>query len=495
MKFVLQRIGIDTHKESVAFLDDDDLICHSVEFQPMDRIEISGDGQRVLCVLNAVEAEVVPRGAIGLSNYAFAKLGLPEGTEVDVRPAEPPASTDLLRARMAGKRFSPEDIRKIVHDIVEGRYSKIELTAFVVAATINALDDDEVYALATATVESGERLQFKNSVIADKHCIGGVPGNRTTPIVVAIAAAAGLVIPKTSSRAVTSPAGTADTMETLMNVELPLERIYEVVGKESGCLVWGGALNLAPPDDLIIRVEHPLHIDSESFMIASILSKKSAAGATHLVLDIPVGRGGKAETPQKAEHLQERFENLATRLNLRIKTIFTDGTQPVGRGIGPVLEAQDVLAVLSNDPNAPLDLREKSLHLAGALLELTGALPQDQGRARAEALLRSGAAFEKFERIRALQGYRQLSAPGRYCEEIRATKGGRVQAIHNRLIARIAKLAGAPRDAGAGVFLHKHVGDFVQQGEPLFRVHAHSAETLGFALRFWEEHLDILEIR
>ena len=494
MKFTLKRMGVDTHKESVAFLDDDDLLCRCLGLHPMDRIEISAGERRLLAMLNAVEGTLVPRGTLGLSNYAFTKLDLPAGTDVEVKPAEPPASMDLLRAKMAGKRLSQDDFGNIVSDIVEGRYSRIELTAFVVAATINSLDDDEVYALIRAMVENGEQLHFDSPIVADKHSIGGIPGNRTTPIVASIVAAAGLLIPKTSSRAVTSPAGTADTMEVLMNVELSIERSYEVVKKENGCLIWGGALNLAPADDLIIRIEHPLNIDSESLMISSILAKKKAAGSTHIVLDIPVGPGSKAPTRKKADHLKARFEQVARRLGLKIRVLLTDGSQPIGHGVGPVLEAQDVLKVLRNEPDAPADLREKSLYLAGELLELTGKVAPGHGRQRAQALLQSGRAYEKFERIRNLQGRRELSEPGQDTQEIRAEKSGRVRAIHNKVIARIAKLAGAPRDPGAGVYVFKHVGDPVERGESLLRVHAESREPLNFAMRFWEEHRNAVGI-
>jgi len=487
-------MGVDTHKESVAFLDDDDLLCRCLGLHPMDRVEISASSRKLLAVLNAVEGTLVPRGTLGLSNYAFANLGLPEGADVELRPTEPPASMDLLRAKITGKRLSQDDFRNIVGDIAEGRYSRIELTAFVVAATINSLDDDEVYALTRAMVENGEQLHFDNPIVADKHSIGGIPGNRTTPIVASIVAAAGLLIPKTSSRAVTSPAGTADTMEVLMNVELPIERSYEIVKKENGCLIWGGALNLARADDLIIRIEHPLNIDSESLMISSILAKKKAAGSTHIVLDIPVGPGSKAPTRKKADRLKTRFEEIGRRLGLKIRVLLTDGSQPIGHGVGPVLEAQDVLKVLRNEPDAPTDLREKSLYLAGELLELTGKVGSGHGRQRAQALLQSGQAYEKFERIRNLQGRRELPEPGQDTQEILAEKSGSVKAIHNEVIARVARLAGAPRDPGAGVYIFKHIGDPVKLDEPLFRVHAQSEQPLGFALKFLEEHRDAIEV-
>jgi thymidine phosphorylase len=453
----------------------------------MDRIMVSANGRSVLAVLNVVEGTVVPHGTIGLSNTAFARLGATDDTIVDVRPADPPASMDMLRIKMAGRELSSADYGFIVDDIVQGRFSKIELTAFVVSAMIFGLTDDEVIGFTNAMIETGDQLRFDSPVVADKHCTGGVPGNRTTPIVTSIAAAAGLVIPKTSSRSVTSPAGTADTMETVMDVELPAARIYDVVKKENGCLVWGGALNLAPADDMIIQVEHPLGIDAESLMISSILAKKKAAGSTHVLLDIPCGLGTKAETPQKAERLKKRFEELGARLGLNIRCLLTDGSQPIGNGIGPALEAQDVMKVLRGDPDAPIDLREKSLILASELLELAA---QSHGDVIAERILSSGQAYEKFERIRNLQGRREIPPLGVHTQEILAEKKGTVTAINNRIIARVAQLAGAPHNAGAGVYLAKHVNEPVDFHQLLFRLYAESDEALAFAIRYWEEKAD-----
>src|SRR5208282_4106914 len=444
MKLVLKRIGIDAFRENIAFLDHDELKKFSVGLHPMDRVEVSANDRKVLAVLDVAEGSTVPTGGIGLSNYAFAKLGVQSGATVDVRPADPPKSLETLRRKMSGAHMLPEDFVDIVEDIVEARYSKVELTAFVVAATVNPLDDDEVYSLTNAMIDRGEQLQFKGSIIADKHSIGGVPGNRTTPIVVSIAAASGLIIPNTSSRAVTSPSGTADTGETLMNVELSVKHIIELTVSEKGCLVWGGALNLAPADDLIIQVEHPLSIDSESFMISSILAKKKAAGNTHVLLEVPTGSGSKAETTERGVRLEQRFRKIGARLGLNIQVVIVDGSQPIGNGIGPVLEAKDVLKVLRNEPDAPTDLKERSLYLSGELLELTGQTPHGRGRNLAENLLQSGEAYKKFERIRSLQGRKELAALGTHVKEIRARRSGRVNMVRNRIIARTANLAGAP---------------------------------------------------
>jgi len=490
----LKRIGIDTHRENIAFLANDDLTGRALGLHPMDRIEITGNSRRLVAVLNIVEGNVVPVGAIGLSNMAFEKLGVSDNSIVDVAPADAPESLDSLRNKLFGKSLNSYDYEKIVEDIVQGRYSKVELTAFVVSATVNGLNDDETEWLTKAMVNSGDQLKFDSTVVADKHSVGGVPGNRTTPIITSIAAAAGLLIPKTSSRSVTSPAGTADTMETLMNVELQAEQIYEIVEKENGCLVWGGAVNLAPADDLIIQIEHSLVIDAQSLMISSILAKKKAAGATHVLLDIPVGYGTKAETLEKGEFLKERFERLGRRLGLNLRVLLTDGSQPIGNGIGPALEAHDIIKVLTNHPEAPVDLREKSLYLAGQLLELAGKSTPGQGQTVAQQVLTSGDALDKFERIRTLQGRHEIPALGSYTKDILAERNGKVNAIDNRIISRVAQLAGAPHNPGAGIYLAHHLNDDVEKNHLLFRIYAESEESLYFATKYCAENPDVIRI-
>ena len=208
------------------------------------------------------------------------------------------------------------------------------------------MDLQETIDLTRAMVGAGERIDWGRAPIADKHCVGGLPGNRTTPIVVAIAAAAGLTMPKTSSRAITSPAGTADVMETLTRVDLDVPAMRRVVESEGGCFVWGGALTLSPADDVLVRVERSLDLDSDAQLVASVLSKKIAAGATHALIDIPVGPTAKVRTEEHAQRLQALLEQVAAAHGLQLRALRTCGAQPVGAGVGPALEAHDVLAVL-----------------------------------------------------------------------------------------------------------------------------------------------------
>jgi thymidine phosphorylase len=318
--------------------------------------------------------------------------------------------------------------------------------------------------------------------VADKHCIGGIPGNRTSMLVVPIVAAHGMPIPKTSSRAITSPAGTADTMEVLCNVDVPLPRLLEVVHAERGCLAWGGNARLSPADDVLISVERPLGIDSRGQMVASILSKKLAAGSTHLLIDIPVGPSAKVRHMEAAQRLRKLFEFVGDRLGLHLEVIITDGRQPIGAGIGPVLEARDVMRVLQNDPNAPVDLRQKSLRLAGRILEFDPDIRGGKGYAIARDILDSGRALDKMNAIIDAQG-RQAIAPklGERHFDVVSPNAGVVIAIDNFHLARVARYAGAPMEKGAGVDLFKKLGEAVNKGDSLYRVYAQHPAELGFA--------------
>ncbi|MCW8874894.1 MAG: thymidine phosphorylase, partial [Gammaproteobacteria bacterium] len=312
--------------------------------------------------------------------------------------------------------------------------------------------------------------------------------NRTSMLIVPIVAAHGMLIPKTSSRAITSPAGTADTMEVLANVDLTPAQLHDIVRHQRGCLAWGGTANLAPVDDVLIAVERPLGLDSAGQMVASILSKKIAAGSTHLLVDIPIGPTAKMRHMREALALRKLFEFVGDRLGLHLEVMLTDGRQPVGRGIGPVLEARDVMQVLENDPDAPHDLRQKSLQLAGRILEFDPDVRGGNGYAIARDILESGRALEKMRQIIMVQGAQLMALePSPLTLEIPAQADGVVTRIDNFQLARIARLAGAPMDKGAGVDLLKKLGDPVQAGEPLYRLHARFPADFQFARRLAEQ--------
>lgn len=490
----LKWLGIDTQKEFVVYMRSDCPVCISEGFTALTRLMVILGGQTIIATLNVVHSDLLDHSQASLSTSAWNRLNATEGDKIRFSHLHPAESMSRVRAKIYGQTLGPEAYDHIISDIVNHKYSTAELAAFVTACAGDRLKLNEIISLSRAMVKAGSRLDWPGDIIADKHCVGGLPGNRTTPIVVAIAAAAGLTIPKTSSRAITSPAGTADTMETMAPVNLSIDHIRKVVEQEGGCVVWGGAVRLSPADDILIGVERALDIDTEGQMISSVLSKKAAAGSTHVVIDIPVGHTAKVRTPEAAQQLSRYFSSVGAAIDLSVEVIQTEGTQPVGRGIGPALEARDVLAVLQNHENAPEDLKQRALLLTGSLLELAGLTRQGEGESRAESILDSGKAWEKFRAICEAQGGFREPGTASFTHDITAEHAGVISTIDNRRLAKIAKLAGAPHDSTAGLTLHAPLDTKVEKGQPLITVHAEARGTLEYALEYVQSQSNILEV-
>lgn len=469
-------------------------VCASEGFEARSRLQVSCGERSIIATLNIVRSNLLGMGQAGVSEYAWHLLGASEGDEITVGHAKHVKSLSYIRSKIYGHTLSSEQIQEIIKDIAAGRYSDIYLSSFLTACSGNHMTDEELTSLTGAMVNVGEKLSWGSRMIVDKHSVGGLPGNRTTPIIVSIVAAFGLTIPKTSSRAITSPAGTADTMSVLAPVEIDIATMKKVVEKEKGCIVWGGAVNLSPADDIMIAVERALSLDSEAQLVASILSKKVVAGSTHVVIDLPVGPTAKVRSYEMANKLKNYFESIGESLGVAIKVVFGDGTQPIGYGIGPALEARDVLWVLQGDSRAPQDLRNRAITLSGAILEFSPDVKMGQGVKIATELLDNGKAWQKFQAICKAQGGMREIPIAQYTYSYTATKNGTVTDIDNRRIALVAKLAGAPQDKAAGIDLRVSIGSKVQKKDELFTVHAQSSGELRYALDYLMEESDVIKI-
>ena len=489
-----RRLGIATHEEAQVFLHQGCPVCRSEGFSSHARVLVSNDSRSIVANLYQVTSGIVECDEAGFSDSAWERLGLEDGALVRIIHAPPLDSLSAVRGKVYGRPLDNKTATAIIEDVAQGRSSNIQLSAFLTACAARPLERDEIVALTRAMIDVGDRITWGGGKILDKHSVGGLPGNRTTPILVAIVAACGLTIPKTSSRAITSPAGTADTMETMAPVELDLVQMRRVVERENGCVVWGGAVHLSPTDDILIRVERVLDLDSEGQLVASILSKKIAAGSTQLVVDMPVGATAKVRSREAAEMLSRSLVDVGHAFGLNTRVIAADGSQPVGRGIGPALEARDVLAVLQCKPEAPQDLRAHALVLAANLLEIGGAARDGEGAVLAAEILDSGRAWAKFQRICEAQGGMRTPPVAPHRHNVVANHAGRVANIDNRRLAKLAKLAGAPEDRAAGLDLHVRLGVRVENGEPLYTIHAESPGELIYALHFARHNPGIIEI-
>jgi len=485
MKLKVKDIDIATGWPLVAVLNETDAL--KLDLHHGDRIKIKKGKKSVIAIIDISESKkTVPSGQIGLYEEVLTKLNTKSGNFVDVSLVEKPLSIQFIKKKLKGKKLSYEEFYQIIDDIIKNKLSGIEITYFVSACYMHELNIDESVSLTKAMINTGEILKLNKYPVMDKHCIGGVAGNRTTMVVVPIIAAAGLTIPKTSSRSITSPAGTADTMEVLCNVCFSIKEIKKIVRKTNACLVWGGSVNLAPADDKIIRIEHPVSLDPEGQLLASILAKKKSVSATHLLVDIPIGKGAKIESKIKTFHLKRLFESISKKLEIKIRVVITDGSQPIGNGVGPALEARDIMWVLENNSRQPFDLREKSVKMAGLLLEMGGKAKKGTGFKKALEILESGAAYKKMIDIIKAQGGKKIKADnikiGKFVYKFKSNKSGIIAHIDNNSISKIAKAAGAPLDKGAGIYLYKHVKEHVKMNEIVFIIHAENKQKLNYAI-------------
>jgi len=448
-----------------------------------NRVYIEKNKRRLISIVDTVSG-LIKKNEIAVSDEIVKKLDLKNKQLVEVEITEKPNSIDLIKKKIKGKKLTKKEINEIISDISNNSLTEAEIAFFISAVNDKGMSIKETKNLVEAMVDTGTVIKLRGKV-ADKHSIGGIPGNRTTPIVVSICAAAGLVMPKTSSRAITSAAGTADVIETLAKVDFSTKEIKKILRKTGACFVWGGALGLAPADDKILRVGRVVKIDPTAQMLASILSKKISVDSNYILIDIPYGKTAKVSR-RKAEKLKTNFIKLGKSFRLHIAVVLTDGSKPVGNGIGPVLEMIDILKVLKGI-NPPIDLEKKSVMLAGKILEMVGKAGKGRGKKLALKILDSGKAYKKFQEIiKAQKGKIKKLKPGKYQYTIRADKNTKIKEINNKLINTLARFAGCPEDKAAGIYLYRKDGT-IKKHEKLLTIYATSEEKLEHAKKFYKK--------
>ncbi len=484
MRLRVKDVNIATGGPLIVIMNSQDALENDFHYE--DRIRLTHNKRNAIAILDIAESGTqVPRGEIGLMEEVLAKLNVKKGQIVEVSQERAPQSIRYIKEKLDGKELTAPQIDEIIRDVVSNSLTPIEMTYFVAACYTKGLSRNETVALAKSIVNNGDIFRPGSKIVVDKHCVGGVPGNRTTMIVVPLIAAAGLTIPKTSSRSITSPAGTADSMEVLADVSVPLQKLKRIIKKTHACMIWGGAFGLAAADDKLIRLRHPLSLDPVGMVLASVLAKKKSVSATHILIDIPLGKGAKIETKKEAQKFKNLFEDIGTKLGMKVRVIITKGSEPIGNGIGPALEARDVLWVLKNDKRAPKDLAKKSLDMAGIIFEMVCKSKKGQGRKLAEHILFSGKGYKKMVQIINAQGPK-ITDPskiklGKFKKDIKSHKAGMIRRIDNKTISGIAWSAGAPVDKAAGLYLYKHCNDRVFKGEAIYTLYSNSREKLKYA--------------
>jgi len=437
-----------------------------------------------------IATAILKRNEIALTHDIVKKLDLKENEFVEIIVQLRPHSIHYITKKLHGDRLNFTEMYSVISDIAKGALTEAEIAYFISAVSFHGLDFDEMTSLTKAMIKTGNVLKNSYKYVLDLHSPGGVAGNRTSPIVVALVASAidhlklDAVVVKTASRAITSAAGTTDVMETVCRVEFSSQEIKNILKKTRACLVWNSALKLAPADDRIVKIESLVSLDANPQMISSVMSKKIADGATHVLIDIPCGKSAKFSF-KEGYKIKRGFLKMGRKFNLKMDAIITNGSQPIGRGIGPVLEMLDILSVLKNYKNRPLDLEEKALMLASKILALTHEISEKEALSMCKVLLYSGRAYEKFRDIILAQGgkpnFEDNLKVARFHWDVNSKKRGKIIAIDNKKIALIAKMAGSPGDKGAGISLHKKVGEKIYAEETLFTIYSENHDKLEYA--------------
>jgi AMP phosphorylase len=460
-----------------------------------ERILISKFGDNIIAIVDTSKA-FLRSDEIALSREVMDALSIKESDDVEVSLAERPQSTVFIKKKIDNGTLNKQEIETIVKDIVNNALTEAEIAYFVAGVYEHGMNNQETEDLIWAMVATGKRLNFQGQVV-DKHSIGGIAANRTTPIVVSICAAAGLIMPKTSSRAITSAAGTADVVESIAKVEFTTADIKRIVEKTGACMVWGGSLGLSPADDKLIQIERVINVDPEAQLLASVLSKKISVGSKHVLIDIPYGKSAKVNE-KKGNDLKKKFEYFGKKFGLNIKCVLTKGDEPIGHGVGPLLEMRDILKVLKREKDAPKDLEEKALFLVSQIFELCGKTKKGKAHALAKEILCSGKAFAKFKEIIEMQEGKVPAIEsiehklGKFRKDCKAERDGKIKEVDNKKINMVGHIAGSPMDKGSGLYLYHHIGEKVKKGDKLVTIYAESEIRLKNAIETYERTVPIV---
>ncbi len=461
----------------------------------MDKVSLIYKGTEYVLDANLTH-RYVNAHEVGIPRNVAQKYGVKNGEPVQVHFTQTTsAALDALKRIMKWDRttrFTQKEIEAIMKDISSNRFTDTLITYFSALGFFRDSTDEEMYRMAKAMAEAGEMLHRKG-IVADKHCMGWVPGNETTMIMIPLLASLGIKMPKTFSKAITTPAATGECVSVLMNISFSKPEIEELVKKENCCLVRGGGLDLAPADEKLIKVAYPLSMQSYPRTIVSIMAKKYAMGINHSLIDIPVWPTAKVPDMKTAKRLKKRYEYVGKKLWMKVHVEITDALQPIGAGVGAVLQVREVLRVLQQHEKRPDDLEKKAVYLASKIIELVGMAKGKEALKLAYGQLVSGEARKKMQRIIKAQHGKNPNikseelALAPKTKDILAKKDGTVSVIDMKILNIAARTLGSPVDLHAGIYLHHKLGEKVKKWEPLFTLYANDESKIALTLDFLKD--------
>lgn len=407
--------------------------------------------------------------------------------------------TELLRKKRDGLALNQAEIDEFISGCLSGEAADYQISAMLMAIYLNGMTEEETFNLTRAMTASGDICDLSEikGVKMDKHSSGGV-SDGVTLILAPMLAACGAVVAKMSGRGLGHTGGTVDKLESIPNMclEIREERFKEIL-RENGLCVTGQSENMAPADKLLYALRDvTATVESIPLIASSIMSKKLAAGADCIMLDVKCGSGAFMKEPAAAGELARLMVKIGRRAGKRVQAAITDMNRPLGRAIGNSLEIMEAVRILKGEEKGPL--LEVAL-LLGCRLLIMGEMANSETEARGklEKSLLSGEAFSRFERMvwaqggdaRALSRFDMLPVSREY--EYKAEKSGFINEMDAQALGSAALALGAGRekkgesiDYGAGIYLIKTLGERVEKGEPIARVYTQKSDwsQAGFQL-------------
>jgi len=405
---------------------------------------------------------------------------------------------DIITGKRNGNRHTFDEINFLIKGVTNGTIPDYQISAWLMATYFNGMDIDETSMLTDAMAKSGDILDLSRigEFVVDKHSTGGV-GDKTTLILIPLLAAAGIPVAKLSGRGLGHTGGTIDKLESIpgFKTSLELDEFLSQV-KNIGAAIASQTAHLAPADGKLYALRDvTATIESIPLIAASVVSKKIAAGANVIVLDVKCGNGAFMKTLTEAQKLSNTMVEIGKRLNKSISAVITSMEQPLGKAVGNSLEVIESIQTLKNQ--GPDDLTELTLTLgAVSLIKLNMAKNIQDGKEILGRYLKDGSAYNKFKEIvkeqggdiRAIENVDYLPA-AKYKVEVKSDESGYISSLDALGIAKACKLLGAGRekkgdtvDYSVGIVLNKKVGDKAQKEEILAIIHANSRDLIAEAV-------------
>lgn len=406
-------------------------------------------------------------------------------------------AVDIIAKKRDRLELSDEEINFFIQAYAEGEVPDYQAAAWAMAVLLNGMSSRETKDLTMAMVNSGDKIDLTGVVpiAVDKHSTGGV-GDKTTLVVEPTVAACGLPVGKLSGRGLGYSGGTLDKMESIPGYRTNLSKAEFLNQLASvGLVLTGQTGDLAPADGKLYALRDvTATVPSIPLIASSVMSKKIAAGAQCIVLDVKIGEGTFIKTEQEARELSKLMVSIAQLANRKVVALLSDMNQPLGQAVGNALEVKEAIDTLHGE--GPRDFRDHCLEVAGHMLALGGlAGDEDEGRELSLNAIQDGRAWEKFRLLVKTQGGKvayidqpQLLPSAALVETVHAPSSGYLSQVHARIIGETAVFLGAgrarkedPIDHAVGIVIHHKVGDYINAGQPLFTMHVNNREYLDEA--------------